>query len=353
MNSAERIFAALELKEPDMIPTFEWVIDKKIISILCPGYSLEDFILKMGLDAIVVSPNFKYESIYEDTFIDEMGILRKKGHEDYLIPIDYPLKSEEDIKKFEFPDPYATHRFDSLKKAVSRLKGEKAIIIQLRDVFSYPRDLRGYENVLMDLYLNPNLVNELIEKSVDYNLKLAKIAKDIGAEIVGTGDDLADNNGLLMGPQLFEKIFLKHYRKLVKELKEMGYYVVKHTDGDISAILSMLIDSGIDCIDPIDPLGNMDIYKVKKQYGHRVCLKGNISCAGVLVYGTPDEVTNEVKSCIIKAGNSGGYILSSSNSIHSGVIPENYVAMLKALRYFGKYPLDFNLLSKDSNYISN
>jgi uroporphyrinogen decarboxylase len=51
-------------------------------------------------------------------------------------------------------------------------------------------------------------------------------------------------------------------------------------------------------------------------------------------------VVRAVKECILKASPAGGYILSSSNSIHSGVKPENFLAMVEAAKKFGKYPID-------------
>ncbi len=79
---------------------------------------------------------------------------------------------------------------------------------------------------------------------------------------------------------------------------------------------------------------------IKKEYGQRICIKGNVDCTKALVYGTEKDVEEEVKACLHKAAYGEGYILSSSNTIHSGVKPENYVAMIKALRKYGKYPIE-------------
>lgn len=83
---------------------------------------------------------------------------------------------------------------------------------------------------------------------------------------------------------------------------------------------------------------------MKAKYGDRLCLVGNVNCGATLSWGTIEEVRQEVKDCIRKAGLGGAYICTSSNSIHSGVKPENYVAMVEAIREFGKYPLDLDKL---------
>ena len=95
------------------------------------------------------------------------------------------------------------------------------------------------------------------------------------------------------------------------------------------------VDCGIDCLDPIDPGAGYTMASMKAKYGERICLKGNIDCTGALCTGTPDEVMQEVQQCLRAGAPGGGFILSSSNTIHHGVKPENYRAMLDALRRFG------------------
>ena len=102
----------------------------------------------------------------------------------------------------------------------------------------------------------------------------------------------------------------------------------------------MIVCSGIDCLDPIDPTAGMDIGRMKQQYGGRIALKGNVDCAQTLTFGTEQQVVEETKAVIRKAADGGGLILSSSNSIHSSVKPGNYLAMWNALRMYGRYPID-------------
>jgi uroporphyrinogen decarboxylase len=82
----------------------------------------------------------------------------------------------------------------------------------------------------------------------------------------------------------------------------------------------------------------MDIAQAKRDFGKRTCLLGNIDCSFLLVYGSPDEVRQSVKETIAEAAPGGGYIISSSNSIHPGCKPENYLAMVEAAREYGRYP---------------
>jgi uroporphyrinogen decarboxylase len=89
----------------------------------------------------------------------------------------------------------------------------------------------------------------------------------------------------------------------------------------------------------------MAISEVKQKYGDRLCLIGNVDCAATLSFGTVDEVRQETKEVIRKAGIGGGLIVASSNTIHSAVKPENYVEMVRTIREYGQYPLDIKALN--------
>lgn len=110
-------------------------------------------------------------------------------------------------------------------------------------------------------------------------------------------------------------------------------------DGNVLPLVDDWIEAGIDCLDPIDPGAGLAMAGMKAAYGRRIALKGNIDCVKTLCSGTPGEVRDEVCRCI-RDGGPGGLIVSSSNTIHRGVKPANYLAMLEALREFGTFDSD-------------
>jgi len=337
MNSRERVLTALERQVPDRVPTFEVVIDSQVMDAIVPGADACGFVDAMGLDAIAVRPDTKKEQIEEDVFRDERGVVVRRTTQDYLEPVNTVIKNEEDLRRFEFPDPYASHRLDGLRTAVDRFKGRLPVIAFLRDGWSEARDLHGFEESLVDLHDNPGLVRGIIEKAVDYYSELGRLAAKLGAEIAFSGDDIAGNNGLFMSPQHFRDVIYPAMKRLYKNWHSYGLHIIKHSDGNLDPILDLLIDTGLDCLHPIDPLAGMSLEKVKKEYGDRICIMGNVNCAGNLVFGTKDQVIEEVRNCIDVAAPGGGYILSSSNSIPRSVKPDNYVAMTETVKEYGKY----------------
>jgi uroporphyrinogen decarboxylase len=156
---------------------------------------------------------------------------------------------------------------------------------------------------------------------------------------VFTGDDYASTDGPLMSPKTFRELLYPGLKRVFAGFKEQGLLTVKHSDGNILSLLDMIIDAQPDCLDPIDPNGGLDIGWMKQNYGNRFAMKGNVDCAHLLTFGAMEEVVRQTKEVIRVAAPGGGFILSSSNSVHSKVKPENYLAMWNTVRTYGTYPI--------------
>lgn len=337
MSSLERIITVLQKRIPDRVPHFEFSIHRKVIESIIPGADKYDFFEKMGLDAISVRPNMKRKKIGKNVWVDERNLITRKTEQDYFEPVNSIIKNEKDLRKFEFPDPAADHRFNDLKKVIKRFKGKIAIISFLRDGWSEARELIGFEELLINLVDNPGLIKGIIEKSVDYYTELGRLSASLGAEIAFSGDDIAGKNGLFLSPYHFKEIVYPAIKRLYKNWHDSGLYIIKHSDGNLYPIMDLLVDTGLDCLHPIDPISGMNLEKVKKDWGDKICIMGNVDCAGNLVFGSKENVINEVKRCLDIASPHGGYILASSNSITGDVKPENYKAMIETVKEYGEY----------------
>lgn len=337
LTSEERMIRVLNKQQPDRVPHFEWYIDNKVIDALSPGSDYEKFCYEMGIDAICVDVDFEKKEIGKGLIQDEWGMIKKDTGEAHTYPVDGPVRTLEDAEKYKPPDHLKAGRYDSVEKAIKEHEGKKAVILHLNDVFSIPSRLMPFEDFLIKVYEEPEIVKILIKMNVDINLKMAEEAVKRGIKIVYTGDDFAHKSGPMISPQKFREIFYPELKRVVSGYKELGLFVIKHTDGNIMPILDMIIDSGFDCLDPIDPIAGMDLQQMKEDYGNMISLKGNVDCSTTLSFKAESETVEETKRCLNIAMPGGGYILSSSNSIHSAVKPQNYLAMLDTLKKFGKY----------------
>ena len=341
LTGAERVMTALDRREPDRIPTFEWDIDPAFIATTTRGGDYHDFIKLFDHDAVVCGAEYRKTPLSPGTFRDEWGVTRRQGKEAYAMPVDAlaPVKSWKDLERWQPPEALREDRFHALGEFVTRYKGRRAVIFRVRDVWSGPRELMGYEELMVQCLEDPDLVGRLVTICVDHSIALMERAAAMGADLVMSGDDIADNHGPLISPSLWESLFLPHFRRFEDALHSFGLRHWKHSDGNIRPLLGSLVDAGIDGIDPVDPLGGMDLGEIKREWGGRIAIKGNVDCVELLVRGTPEGVERAVRDCICAAGPGGGYVCSTSNSIHQGVCHDLYAAMVEAIRKHGQYPL--------------
>jgi uroporphyrinogen decarboxylase len=336
MTGKERIRAVFNRIIPDRIPTFEWDFYKGVIKAISGNDDIDDFIINYGLDGIAIWQDRRITPIVSNFFKDEFGVVRAYSDQ-YPSAVSHPIDCPQDLSSYVMPDPDDDAIYATLQKSIRKIGKEKAVIGRVRDVFSFPRDVLGFENALADFYLEPALISDLMEMSVAYSLRVAANMKAMGVEVIGCLDDIADARGLFMGPVIYKEQILPHFKKFIQGCHSIGLKVIKHSDGNLNSIIPDLVEAGIDGLDPIDPMGNMDMSAIKEGYGDKIVLKGNIDCVGTLVSGSLTDVENDVQQCIKSGAKGGGFIISSSNSIHKGISPQNYRHMLECIHDFGKY----------------
>ena len=187
---------------------------------------------------------------------------------------------------------------------------------------------------------------ELIEIFLDYQtihcIEFIKEAKKHGADFILGGGDCATGHGPVYNPEIFRKMLLPRYKKILKLCRDLGIFYVFRSDGNTKPLWNIWFNEiGFDGYAEIDKSAGMDLGELKELYGEKITLIGNVDCAKTLVSGTKEEIEKEVKDCIRKAAKGGGYILSSSNSIHYNVPAKNLIYMIEAARKFGRYPVEF------------
>ena len=348
MNSYERVCEALNHREPDRVPIGECFIDQKVIDGLHPGMTYEDFCEQYDIDIVWTMDRNEYKILDHEKGIyrDEWGVIGRLGDDYFGVPIDSPIKSKEDLKKYKPPDPHADGRLKNLPELVSRFKGKRMVGMRLHEAFEFPAAIRGFENLLIDFATDPEMADEVIKLSVDYHIELVKLSVEAGADIILLGDDYAYNAGLIMSIDHFKRFILPGLSKVVETIKSCGAYCFKHSDGDVNSIVALMVGTGIDILNPFEPVANMDIFEYKRKIGDRVTLAGNLDCGELLSNGASEEVEKEVQRLIDGLAPGGGYIMASSNTIHSGGRPENFKMMIEATKKYGRYPVNSNLLTK-------
>jgi len=184
---------------------------------------------------------------------------------------------------------------------------------------------------------DPEGLKREADDRVNHSLERAEKLRAHGAlDGFALCSDYCFNNGPFLSPGQFGEFVTPYLKRLTAGYRDLGFYVIKHTDGDIRPILDQLIETRPHALHSLDPQGNVDIADVKRRYGDRVCLIGNVSCA-MLDTGTDDDVVASARYALRHGMPGGGYIFSTSNCIYTGMRLARYEMMLDVWRREGVY----------------
>jgi len=382
MNSTERVWAALNLEEPDRIPTHTINID---------GNVADKILGKPERTAFDVFDEM--ESQYPDNWVDkinaivndiEIGVFAKSVRAGFELGFDgvgiqyipfiienrdemtdifgkrhkiknidgnpYPdyyggyIKNRADWEAYPKPDLKQEYRnakkfYKGVLRKCRDIKDEICIIAQnaLTSVFPPVWQGMGMTNFARALKNDTKLIEERFRYCTDFVLTVFKAYSDCGAKIFLEGGDIAHSGGPMINPKDFNKYLVPRYQEVSETIHDWGGKSILHTDGDITSLLDFIVESGFDglqCLEP--PL--VDPYLVKKKVGDKLCLSGNIDTRHILVKAPKNEVVKAVKDAIKAMGPGGGFMISPAN-FHPEISVERLKWMIEATKKYGVYPL--------------
>ncbi len=148
--------------------------------------------------------------------------------------------------------------------------------------------------------------------------------------------DYCFNVNPFFSPDQFAEFIAPDLKRVIAGYHELGYYAVKHTDGNILPILDQLVDCGPDALHSLDPQAGVDLADVKRRYGDRVALCGNVNC-GLLQTGTEAECIADTRRALRDGMNGWGYVFCTSNCAYTGLPLERYELMHSIWKSEGYY----------------
>ncbi|NVM28481.1 MAG: hypothetical protein HWN65_06535 [Candidatus Helarchaeota archaeon] len=250
----------------------------------------------------------------------------------------------EEVKK-EFEDGTNDRYFRLGKKHFKRAKKKFKDSIyffatnQLSGIWASTWQAMGMIFFSKSLFTNKDLIKDIFNTYTDFTIAWFNAYMDGGAETCICHDDLATKTAPFMSPKVFTELLQPCYQRLTEDLHERGAKVILHTDGQITPLLDFIVDCGFDGLHCLEPAAGVDLAVVKKKVGDKLCLLGNIDTTRVLTKGTKKEVEDAVKNAIKTAGPGGGLIISSENMLHT-VRVQNLKWMVEAAHKYGEYPIN-------------
>ena len=183
----------------------------------------------------------------------------------------------------------------------------------------------------------PDLIERFLDIQADIGCEAITVQAGMGIDLVWGGGDFVNNAGPLYSPEHFRALMLPRVRRLTETTHRFGLKYIFRTDGNVWPVARYLFqESGVDGYGEIDRQAGMDLGQIRARMPHLI-LWGNVDCGRTLTAGTLEEVRAETRACIDKAGPGGGYILGSSNVIHSQVPTASFTAMIDECRSYGVY----------------
>lgn len=336
ISGKENFKRAIDFKTPEYIPTIlrvdlDWLHEKneakadkiRDLQAQFPDDRLDE------LDAVknLVEPKAENGNTH---WIDEWGTgWSDDGHG--AKPDSHPLiEGYQLLENYRFPNPNLADRFHDVDRRLNQ-RGDRYVLASVWfSLFERLWMLRGFDNILMDPYLDELNFYRLRDRIVEYNLAI--IDRWLARKIDGIffSDDWGSQRALLIRPDDWRKLYKPSYQKLFDRVRSGGAQVWMHLCGNITAILPDLIDIGLNVLNPVQPQA-MDVKLLSREFGGKVCFYGGIDVQGTMIHGSPKEVKNEVNELIDLFGKfNGGYIGGTSHSIMPETPLDNVIALYEA-----------------------
>ncbi len=195
-----------------------------------------------------------------------------------------------------------------------------------------------FEAWMITLATEPDYVHALYETLTDaWLVNLQRFVDAVGdrVDVLQICDDLGTQESLFLSVRMFRELMMPHYQRGIEWIhRHTSMKVMLHSDGAIFPMIPTLIEMGVDVLNPVQTsAAGMDPMELKRQFGGRLVFwGGSLDCQKTLPYGTPAEVTAEVRRHVEAFAPGGGYVFAPVHNIQAGVPPENIEAMFDAAR---------------------
>ncbi len=344
MNSRERVFAVLNNEKFDRTPcwcgasTEFWEKAKRELNLDDEGLRQ-----RVGDDfRRVIAPyngplfplhfkNAKYRTVFG---VERDGL-------GYGQPLHHPLAEAtlQDINNYPWPDPEWID-VSQIKKEAQKHHGQYAILGGDWSPFWHDAiDLLGMENLMIKMFLEPELVQSVLNKIVDYyhavNQRIFEEASD-EIDLFFIGNDFGGQTGPLISPEMFEQFISPQLERLIKLGHSYGLKVQMHCCGGVRELIPLMIDAGLDALHALQPdCTGMNLSELKTRFGSKIILNGGIDSKRILINGTVDYVKEQTSEILGIMTRGGGYIAGASHdSILEETPVENVLAMFDTISNF-------------------
>lgn len=259
---------------------------------------------------------------------DELGRTMKlsKGVATLPLPLDHPVKNMDDWLKIKPWYTFSENRFGKNWEAIAQnhLHNQHVLCAHIPGGFDEPRQLMGEEALCIAYYEQPELIHDMLHTMAETAVQvLHTVTQKIQIDLLGVHEDMAGKSGPLAGPRQVTEFIAPYYRRVWDMLQERGTRLFdQDSDGDMNAVIPAFLKAGINLMHPMEPAANMDIVKIREQYGTQLAFYGGIDKH--IIRRSQDDIVAELEYKIPPMINTGGCVLGLDHRIPNGTPLENY-----------------------------
>jgi uroporphyrinogen decarboxylase len=384
-SSLERVTAALELREPDRVPTLNTleeysninkILNKRAIPLtffvtnkyasriadkLAPlinkvgyidwemdrrTYDVVAATAELGCDATwcMHVPIWRFRDTkyvtdiygrYYDVNIDKYGNLETPMYRGGLITSPDAWKSWDKSALFAWPA-----RTNKAFKRVQKEFGDRVFVMAtfLFGIFENSWQPMGFERFVVALRREKEFLKRYIRFYEDLWCEMLEAWADAGVPGAIYSDDQAYRSGPMINPVQMKELYTDALCRITETAHRLGMKIIIHSCGRVYDLLEWWADCGFDGVHALEPTAGVELAKVKELIGDRMCLIGNLDITRIMVDASKEEVFEAVRESIAAAGKGGGYIIAPTNS-HADMSVERVRWMVEATERYGRYPL--------------
>lgn len=348
MTSGERVLAAFRFERPDRIPVYDkfWEYPKAWEDRLGPREGLNDISRIVPQEGAFYSRSrpLREEGGWVHA-IDVWGrTIRRRRGAYFSETLDAPLGPGVDIDSVEFDPPsddaryYGNGSAEDFDREVRELRQSHYVYVKTGGPYLRTTYVRGETQFLMDMAADPGLARALADKVGDHIAAVGVEALRRGglqANGVWIYDDMAGNSGPMFSPDAFERVLLPAYRRMVRAYRDAGAkYVLLHSDGDVRPVLDMLVDVGIDGLNPLEARAGMRASAIRDRYPGLI-LTGGMCNTDTLIHGPIARIEAEARE-IIDLGRNGGVVIGT-HSISPEIPLDHFAAYRRVCETYGDF----------------
>lgn len=322
-SSYEVWYKTVHFQNPDRMPVY------------CPA---------IGVSDTVGAGRAAFDSEWARTGqgLDHWGILWRKSDLDNLGQIArHPLADWSAYDSYRWPDPDRDELYAHIPAKLDEAEDKYVQTSIWMLLFERMWALRGYDNVLVDLVVNPEIAAELADKAVDFAVRVIRNTAAVSngrIHALGTTDDWGTQHGATISPEMFREFFLPRYKTIFDACHEVGWDVFLHSCGKVNELVPLLIEAGADMLNLQQPR-LLGIEEMGRRFRGKVCFCSPCDIQATLPHRGVEAIREEARMLVEHwATPEGGFIFNDYpdlNSIGSSV--EKSRAMYEAFMEFDPY----------------